>query len=100
MFEFIDYIKTPNEKQLGIAVVKVYNKLLLRYRVLPSAKGEGFWLAPPSCKTGPDKWEESFVIDSNIDKIAIEKCVRDGIKGLDSGKPASPQMQLGEEVPW
>lgn len=83
MFEFIEYVSTPNEKHFGIVKVKAYNKIVLRYKIMPKKDGSGVFPVCASYKVSDsegDKYVSAFVIDSNSDKEEIESLIRQNVK--------------------
>ena len=62
-FQFIDYIPVQNEKHMGIAVVKAFNAIVLRYKIIMRKDGKGFFPGAPCYKIG-DSWIPALDIDS------------------------------------
>lgn len=88
--EFIGYTPTPSEKYLGIATVKIYGKVLLRYKVIPRNDGTSIFFAPPSIRLpavdGAD-YVPSFILDSQIDEEEIFALIRRNIKQSEQRTP-------------
>jgi hypothetical protein len=87
-FEFVNFEKTPEEKHLGIASVKAYGKILLRYKVIPTKCGKGYFISPFRARIVADEQEiytPAFVIDSKIDDEEITTVIRAGIKSYLGG---------------
>lgn len=81
--EFIKYEATPKEKHLGIATVKLYGKILLRFKIVPTKDGQGYFSTPAYIKTereGEDKFIASFVIDSRTEEDELNTLIRDEIR--------------------
>ncbi len=80
--EFIKYEKANDEKYLGIATVKLYGKILLRYKIVMNKDGSGFFPAAASYKNPafPDQYYSSFMLDSNSEKEEVENCIRSNVK--------------------
>ena len=81
MFEFLEYTPTPQDKHLGIATIKAYGKIILRYKVVSGKDGQGFFLSPASYKMGVDAmgkdvYEKCFMIDSIYENKLLEDCIR------------------------
>ena len=77
-FEFIKFEKTPQEKYLGVAYVKAWGKIILRYKIIPTKDGIGYFIGI-DCHKKPGvegKYEDAFMLDSNADKEFIEDMVR------------------------
>lgn len=80
--EFVEFVETPGEKHVGIVTVNFNNMLYLRYKVMPSQKGPGYYCNPPSYKInryGTDEYMQAIVIDSNFAKEKIDRIVRDEV---------------------
>jgi hypothetical protein len=93
-FEFIKYEPTPGEKHLGLATVKAFGKILLRFKVIP-AKNGGFFSAPLSCKLPDGTYTPSFILDSRCDEEELFTIIRKNVK------PFQKQMPIvNEEIPF
>lgn len=83
-FEFCDFTATPGEKYLGIAKIKFYGKIVLRYKIVPKKDGSGYFPVPASIKMpsddGVDNYVSCFTVDSNSDKEDIEELIRKNIR--------------------
>lgn len=83
--EFTDFIATPSEKTIGIATIKLYGRLLVRYKILPNKDGSGFFASPSSfkiTKDGVDTFLPSFVVDSRSEENTIKTLIHDSVKRL------------------
>lgn len=90
--EFIKFERTPGEKHLGIATVKMYGKIMLRYKIIPSKDGASFFCAPPSAtkmvgQDGKDYYPASFVIDSNSENETLQNFIKAHVSLLLSPAP-------------
>ena len=107
-FEFIKYEATPGEKHLGIATVKAFGKIVLRYKIVPNKDGSGFFPASASYKMpsngGEDVYVGAFLLDSRSDEEEMNAMVRANVK-----KFITPHAQVpvstsafasNEEVPF
>lgn len=91
MFEFISYQEAaPGEKYLGIATIKAFGKILLRYKVIPGKNGNFY--APPSYKIA-DQFVPAFLMDSRADEDAVKAIIK---KGIAEG----PKLDQDEEIPF
>jgi len=92
--EFVDFILTPNDKSIGIATVKLYGKLFMRYKILPNKDASGFFSSPSSFKVNKDGVEAflpSFMIDSRSEENTIKALIHDSVKRLlPSAKEEAP----------
>ncbi len=79
-FEFMDFVPTPGEKHLGIARVKFYGKIVLRYKIVAKKDGLGYFPTVASYKMptpdGSDSYASAFTIESNSDKEDVEQLIR------------------------
>lgn len=80
--EFVKYEKVNDEKYLGIATVKLYGKIILRYKIVMNKDGSGFFPAPASYKNPsyPEQYYSCFMLDSNSEKEEVENCIRANVK--------------------
>lgn len=101
--EFINYVETPNERQLGIATIKAWGKILLRYKVMPRKDGSGFFVVPAAHKIEA-QYVSAFQLDSISDKEAVEKCILSNIaatnKLAQAATPSRQQFQTEVEFPF
>lgn len=83
-FEFIKYEPTPNEKHLGIATVKAFGKIVLRYKIVANKDGSGFFPASASYKmaqqNGEDLYISAFLLDSRSDEEEMGQIIRANVK--------------------
>ena len=81
-FEFIKYDLTPHDRHKGIAHVRAYGKISLRFKVIPKKNGEGTFPAAPSIRMGtePDiSYLSAFSVDSKEEESELMSVLRDGI---------------------
>lgn len=87
-FEFIDYIATPEEKHLGIARVKAWGKIVLRFKIVPTKDGSSFFPAAASYKiieNGTERYVPAFILDSNSDKEDLESLIKSNVRRFTLG---------------
>lgn len=77
--EFLNYIPTPGEKYIGIATVKLYGKIILRYKIVPTKDGSGHFPAPASYKVG-DEYAHAFTLDSMSENDELKKLIMSNVK--------------------
>lgn len=93
-FEFMKYEATPGEKHLGIATVKAFGKIVLRYKIVPNKDGSGFFPASASYKMpkvgDEDVYIGAFLLDSRSDEEEMNALIRAGVKGKLTAQVANP----------
>lgn len=100
-FEFLKYVPTPGEKYLGICTVRVYSKVILRYKIIPTKDGTSFFPAAASYKMpstdGQDHYTPAFMLDSQCDKEELDELikanVRDAINAYSVAPSYTPKTQ-------
>lgn len=83
-FEFIKYETTPQEKHLGIATVKLYGKLIARYKIVPTKDGTSFFPAAASYKIN-DRYESCLILDSNSEKEELDALIKAHVRSIQGG---------------
>lgn len=90
-FEFLEYEDAaPEEKYLGVATVRAYGKIILRFKCTQAKDREGnltngFFFSEGSMKlgvdisTGKDRYEKYFLIDSRFEQQQLDKLLRDKV---------------------
>jgi hypothetical protein len=96
-FEFLSYESTPGEKYYGIATVRAWGKIILKYKIVPGKDGQGFFPAPGSYKvgidplTGKDRYDRIFMVDSSYENKLLEDMIRHHVTPYLSGAPQTGQ---------
>lgn len=85
--EFLGFTPISNEKHLGILSIKVWNRIVLRYKIAAGKNG-GYFANPASYKI-EDKYSPSFAIELAGDAEEITAFVRKHAEQALSGKPAT-----------
>ena len=83
MIEFIKFEDTPSEKYLGIATVKLYGKIILRYKIVPTKDGTGVFPTSASYKVsreGADYYLPAFIVDSRAEEEEIKSVILRGVR--------------------
>lgn len=85
-FEFLSYEPTHEEKYLGIATVRAWGKIILKFKITQGTDKngdptQGFFFNEGAFKNGTkpdgkDKYDKYFMIDSNYEKDLLDKCIR------------------------
>lgn len=104
-FKFKSYTATPGEKHLGVVSIVAYDKIVLRYKIVPNKEGGGYFACPASYKlaaTGPkDDYVSAFTLDSNSDKEDLDLLIRQWIKPYMNGNAeASVFAPQGVNLPY
>lgn len=100
-FKFIKYEPTPNEKHLGIATVKAYDKIILRYKIVQTKDGTGIFPAPASYKmslNGEDRYISAFTVDSVSDNDDLSAMIKREASKAISGNSVFTKTQSIEEI--
>lgn len=82
MFKFVDYIPTPSEKHLGLATILAYEKMMLRFKVIPNKEGNNFFFGEASYRLqtpNGDSYLPSFMVDSRSEQAELERIMREGV---------------------
>lgn len=109
-FEFIGYKETPGEKHLGIATVKAYGKIILRFKVL-TAKTGALFCAPSSYKIvdyGEERYIPCFTVDSVSENDELVHMITSNVNRLlkdrSCASAVSPQKMekpsFNDELPF
>lgn len=99
---FIDYEKTPNSGlQLGVATIEMYDKIILRFKVVQRKDGVGFFIGSPSVKVG-EKYLDAIEIDSSKEIKAIDDLIRLNIDRPQtlSGSPIKQEEFVDQDLPF
>lgn len=92
--QFLKYVPVQGEKHLGIAIVRWLGKIILRYKVMQSQDGTGYWVAAGSAKIGvkrdgKDNYEEWFQLDSSYDRDEMKEFILQHVEPILAQKQAS-----------
>lgn len=93
-FEFLSYDAVVGEKFLGIATVRAWGKIILRYKIIPNKDGSSFFASPSSIKNG-DRFEPAFMLDSNYENQGLQAMIRDKVSNYLLGNPIEPPRPIG-----
>lgn len=90
--EFLKFIKVEGEKHLGIAVIRLNRRFIIRFKVQASEQG-GYWISSPSMKAGvfngKDNYISAFQFDSSYENEEVKNFVMEHIERLMSQQQAS-----------
>ena len=98
--EFLKFEATPEEKHIGIASVKLYGKIIIRYKIVPTKEGGNFFVAPAAFKmSATDTYQSSVLIDSHTENEELMNFIKMNVKKAmayvppESGQPGLQHPQ-------
>lgn len=96
-FQFISYVPTPNDQfMLGIAKVKAYGKIELRFKHVKTKDGTGTFFCCANYTTqdaaNEKKYIACFQIDSRSDEEMLYEIIRQGVAKLAAQRSAMPNQ--------
>ena len=100
-YEFLNFVATPNEKHLGIATMRLWGKIILRYKIVPK-KEKGQFPSAASYKVVDeqgDRYIAAFSLDSNMDKDECESIMMANVNRILSGGVSVNQQQPQYQQP-
>lgn len=87
--EFLSFDETPDEKYLGVASLKMFSKIILRFKVQRTKDGNGMFVAIPSYKKidhAGEQWCQWFMLDSSSQKEIVENLIKSKVKAYFKAK--------------
>ena len=85
-FEFISYKPTPADQyMIGVATVRLYGKVILRYKHVKTKDGGGDFFTCPSfsiSENGEKKYVQTFMLDPRSDEGQLMQLVRSSVKTI------------------
>lgn len=90
--EFLSFVKTPGEKHIGIATIRLDRRFIFRFKIAPSAHANSLWITKAAYKAGTrqdgkDNYEEAFEFDSSFEKKHIDSFVEENVNAILNQKP-------------
>jgi len=104
-FEFLGYEAVENDKFLGIATIRAWGKIILKYKVTPGKDGHGFFCSEASIKngvdtsTGKDNYEKCWMLESNYDNELLKKFLKANVNPYSHMSPAAQNCLLEPIAP-
>ena len=99
-FRFIDFVKTPTAKQMGVVYVGLQTaigEIMLGFKVVEKKDGSGYFFGEPTWKfdeRGIEEWKPWIMIDSNIAKDQLFSFLRENVnRCLHKGNGTQQQQQ-------
>lgn len=94
--EFLSFVKTPGEKHIGIATIRLDRRFIFRFKIAPSAHANSLWITKAAYKAGirpdgKDNYEEAFEFDSSFEKKHIDAFVEDHVNAVLNQNQPKPQ---------
>jgi hypothetical protein len=96
-YQFISYKPTPMDQyMMGVATVRLYGKVVLRFKHVKTKDGKGDFFTAPSYsidENGEKKYLQSFMLDSRAEDEELMDFVREGYKAHCRAKSAPVQSE-------
>ena len=107
-FKFVKFIPTPSEKYAGIITIKVFDKIILRYKLVQTKDGTSHFPSPPSFKiieNGQERFISAFGMDSSTDaedlSIWIKEIAKKCLSGISINETRQQHLHhQEEEIPF
>ena len=100
-FEFISYQPTPLDKyMIGIATVRCYGKVILRFKGIKTKDGTSVFYSAPSYGIdvdGEKKYIQGFLLDSRAEEELLNEVVRVGVR--DAQRLTTANLQAPQQSP-
>lgn len=80
--EFVEFKPVYGEKHVGIATVRFGDpgeQIYLKFKVMPSQKGAGYYCVGPSFKIG-EEYTQAIMLDSNWMKEQMDSMIRKAVR--------------------
>jgi|GEM_PF-1133916 len=78
--EILKFEETPESKHIGVAHVRLFKQVVLRYKLIENKDASGYFVAPPSYKReyddGKEKWVQWFMLDSQVFSEEVQDMIR------------------------
>lgn len=81
--EFLTFDETPAEKYLGVASIRFFGQIILRYKVQRTKDGNGIFIAAPSFKKvdhAGEHWCQWFMLDSMSQNETVTNLIKTKVK--------------------
>ena len=96
--EFMNFDETPEEKYLGVASLKIFDKIILRFKVQKTKDGNGMFVAIPSYRKTDhmgEQWCQWFMLDSSSQKEVVENLIKSKVRTYFKEKEDSSNSNSG-----
>lgn len=98
--EFLTFDETPAEKYLGVASLRFFGQIILRYKVQQTKDGNGIFIAAPSFKKtdqSGEHWCQWFMLDSMSQNETVTNLIKMKVKAYYNGKNGPAQNVYGSQ---
>lgn len=103
-YKFLNFIPQKNDpKCFGVAEILAFDKIVLRYKIIPRKDNSGYFPATSSIKVvefGQEKYINAFTIDSNYENQQIVDLVMKNVKSHMGGNSQNNIPQSSDEFPF
>ncbi len=96
--EFLAFDETPAEKYLGVASLRFFGQIILRYKVQQTKDGHGIFIAAPSFKKtdqSGEHWCQWFMLDSMSHNETVTNLIKMKVKAHYNTKNGPTQNGYG-----
>ncbi len=100
--EFLTFDETPAEKYLGVASLRFFGQIILRYKVQRTKDGSSIFIAAPSFKKvdqSGEHWCQWFMLDSMSQNETVTNLIKTKVKAhytARMGNSSYDQNSFGE----
>lgn len=87
--EFLAFDETPAEKYLGVASIRFFGQIILRYKVQRTKDGNSIFIAAPSFKKvdqAGEHWCQWFMLDSMSQNEIVTNLIKTKVKAYFNNK--------------
>lgn len=98
-FEFLHYLPTPQEQYFrGVATIRAYGKVIIKYKVINRKDGNGFFIAAPNYKlpvgeNGAPKYVDAIMFDSKLENDELQELLRNEVSKAINAQGQRQQQQ-------
>lgn len=100
--EILKFEETPEQNFVGVAHVRLFKSVILRYKVVNNKDATGYFIVAPSYKReidGTEKWNQWFMLDSQYFTEEVVETIRAYINNYFSSHSALAKTQPKQNTP-